>query len=486
MNQKILLFTIIFVCESLIKSAYDDGSAFTCPKLAVGTGERCLLTDSQCKVHYDSCTGLDQIKCTSNNILFSEPSSKCSMVDGACTKTERLCEEYSIVSNLGVLYKDLKASSDDKICVLKLDNTCTEEDKSAYGCSSTTEGICIQKIPIDGNNKIEPLKKCVESTTCSSELKKCGDHKDLDDCVSLSTSDNTKKRCFLSGSTCEAKNIKCEGYNDDVEDEDERDAEECAAIIPYIIESDNSINVDVYSECKLINKICQKVKKKCEDLDAATCANQVLDDSSKRCVFKSSCIEQFKTCALYNAQTTGKDQTGCEAIEEDSYHKCVFTSGNCENKKKCSDYDWNIGSCNLISLNNTHKCEHTGSECIEQYKECQLYTGNDRKKCESITPPEKNMRCILREDSQCVSVSWECEEYVGAGLNEYECINNYKPLDENNKCVFRNGACLGIPKYEYEYCSYYLGADPTICGSIKPKNKGENYSIKCSIVDGKC
>lgn len=155
MNKKLLLFTILFVCESLIKSAYGDCSAFTCSNLAVGTGQRCLLTDSQCKVHYDSCAGLQQAECTSNNILFSEPSSKCSMVNGVCTKTERPCEEYSIVSNLGVLCKNLKASSDDKICVLKLDNTCTEEDKSAYGC--TTEGTCTQKIPIDGNNKIEPL-----------------------------------------------------------------------------------------------------------------------------------------------------------------------------------------------------------------------------------------------------------------------------------------------------------------------------------------
>ena len=85
------------------------------------------------------------------------------MLNGRCClyKKERLCEEYSIVSNLGVLCKNLKASSDDKICVLKLDNTCTEEDKSAYGCSTTTEGTCTQKIPIDGNNKIEPLKKSV-------------------------------------------------------------------------------------------------------------------------------------------------------------------------------------------------------------------------------------------------------------------------------------------------------------------------------------
>ena len=491
MNKKLLLFTILFVCESLIKSAYDDCSAFTCSKLAVGTGERCLLTGSQCIVHYDSCTGLNQEKCTANNILFSEPSSKCSWANDACSKTDRPCEEYSIVSNLGVLCKNLKASSDDKICVLNgATSACTEQLKSAYGCSITTGGTCTDKIPIDVNNMIEPLKKCVGTTTCSSELKQCGDHTNLDNCVNLLTSDNTKKRCFLSGNTCEAKNIKCEAYNDDVEDEDARVGTDCAAITPYIIESDNTIKVDVDSKCVLAtDKKCKTVKKECTEIsDQTICVNHVLDDNKKRCVYKSnSCIEQFKTCAFYDAQTSGKNQPDCEAIEEDSSHKCVFTSGTCENKlKKCADYNSNSVSCNLISLNNTHKCEYTGTECIEQYKECQLYTGNDRKICESITPPEQNMRCILKEDSQCVSVPKECEEHTDD--NEYECINNYKPLDENYICSFNNAnnngqKCEKRLKFEYEYC--YLG-DSTNCASIKPKIKEEKYSIKCSLVNDKC
>ena len=494
MNKRLLLFTILFVCESLIKSAYDDCSAFTCSKLSVGTGEKCLLTNSQCEVHYDSCQSItDGTKCESN-ILSSEPYSKCTW-GTSCTKTNRLCEDYSTVSSLGVICKNLKTADDNtKICVLNgATSVCTQELKSVYGCSTSSEGTCTDKIPIDENNKIEPLKKCViKGSTCSPELKKCGDHTNLDNCISLLTSDNTntKKRCFLSGTTCAEKNIKCEGYNDDVENEEERDEDDCAAITPYIIQSDNTIKEDVYSKCVLdTDKKCKAVKKKCSEIsDPTICVNHVLDDNKKRCVYKSnSCIEQFKTCAFYDAQTSGKNQPDCEAIEEDSSHKCVFTSGTCENKlKKCADYNSNSVSCNLISLNNTHKCEHTGTECIEQYKECELYTGNNRKKCESITPPEQNMRCILKEDSQCVSVPRECEEHTDD--NEYECINNYKPLDENYICAFNNAndpgeKCEKRLKFVYEYC--YLG-DSTNCASIKPKSKGENYSIKCSLVDNKC
>ena len=494
MNRKLLLFTILFVCESLINSAYDDCSAFTCSKLKVETGEKCYLTGSKCQVHNDDCTKLTTQADCESNILFKELKSKCSW-DTTCKKADRKCADYSPVSSLGVVCKELKTTDDtSKICVLN-GNTCKEELKSEYGCSSTeNEANCKAQIPIDGNNKIEPLKKCVlKGTTCSSELKECEDHTELDDCVSLLTSDNTKKKCFLEEQAdnslkCKEKNIKCEGYNDDVKNENDRLSEDCAAIIPYI---DNS-NIDVDSKCELIDKKCKTVKKKCEEIsNPITCINHKLDDDKKRCVYKSGCIEQFKTCALYDAQTTGKDNTGCEAIEEDSSHKCVFTSSSkCENTlKKCVDYNSDSTSCNLISLNNTHKCAYVGSECIEQYKTCNLYTENDRIKCETIIPPEENMRCILKEDSKCESVPRDCEEHTED--NEYECINNYKPLDENYICVFNNAKesgkkCEKRLKYEYEYCSYYSGTDETICSSIIPKNKGEKYSIKCKIEDNKC
>ena len=495
MNRKLVLFTILFVCQSLIHSAYDDCSAFTCSNLKVETGEKCYLTGSKCQVHNDDCTKIESEEECNSNILFKELKYKCFWDGTSCTRVERKCEDYS--PSLGVACKDLKTADNTKICVLDgKTETCSEQLKSAYGCSSTdSEDSCKAQIPIDQNNKIEPLKKCVlKGNICSSELKECEDHKkELDDCVSLLTSDNTntKKRCFPSDNSCAEKNIKCEGYNDDVTNADNRSEANCKAITPYIIKSDDSIEKDEFSKCELIDKSCKTVKKLCSEItDPIICANHVLDDNKKRCVYKNSCIEQYKTCDLYNQYDANKDKTGCEAIEEDSSHKCIFISNKCENKlKECKDVTVSA-SCNLISLNNTHKCSYVDSECIEQYKTCNLYTGNDIIKCETIIPSEKNMRCILKDDNKCVSVPRECEEHTED--NEYECINNYKPLDENYICAFNKAKevgkkCVQRLKYEYEYC--YLGdEDKNTCESIKPKNNDENDSIKCSYdnTNGKC
>ena len=505
MNRKLLLFTILFVCQSLIHSAYDDCSAFTCSKLKVETGEKCYLTGSKCQVHKDDCTKIDSEEECNSNILFNELKYKCFWDETSCTRVDRKCADYS--PNLDVACKDLKTTDNTKICVLDGETeTCSEKLKSAYGCSSTdSEASCKAQIPIDENNKIEPLKKCVlTGTTCSSELKYCEDHTEIDDCVSLLTSDNTKKRCFLEqiddNYKCNEKYIKCEGY---IYDETKADNQEkCESITPFIIESNNLIE-DQHSKCVWESNKCTTVKKTCEDIILVTgetlnddrvdiCKTHAPSDALTQCYIKGTlCKTQYKTCKDYNdnVPVDKKKSEDCLDIVEDSSHKCVFTeeTKKCENKlKECDKDGTSAATCDLINLNDTHKCAYVGSECIEQYKNCNLYNGNDIVKCETIIPPEKNMRCILKDDSQCVSVPRECGEYTGKGINEYECINNYKPLDENYKCVFSNGACTKTLKIENEYC--YLG-DKDTCELIKPKkNKDDNYSIKCSYDEdnGKC
>ena len=97
--------------------------------------------------------------------------------------------------------------------------------------------------------------------------------------------------------------------------------------------------------------------------------------------------------------------------------------------------------CDSVRLNATYRClynesKSTDNKCVESinYDDCDKYKGNDILICKKIILPESNKRCILKNDKECVSVPKEFHEYKG--YNEYECINNYKPLDENYKCVF--------------------------------------------------
>ena len=268
MNRRLLLFfTILLISESLIKSAYNDCNAFSCSKLNVESGQKCELYNSKCTLLYNSCTGIGSDKCNENILLYNEPSFKCDYQEGECQKTERPCSEYPIVSSLGVTCKSLQVSNPEtKICVLT-GNNCEEKDKSAYGCSASDATDCGNQTPIDENNKVEPLKKCIKKNVCTSELKQCTDFKTGDICEKLSTSDLNTKRCFSSSDECLEKLIKCEAYSVDDSKTDDLNKEACEAIIPYnIIESDNSIEEDKHSKCTYdkTQKVCKKVKKECE------------------------------------------------------------------------------------------------------------------------------------------------------------------------------------------------------------------------------
>ena len=446
MNRKLLLFTILFICQNLINSAYDDCSAFTCSKLAPEPGLKCDLIQNQCQSHYEDCSTIDNEN-TCNSNLLKDLKLKCSWDASKtpkCQTIPRICSEYSSLMAYGVTCNSLAASATNKKCIL-VGGSCVEEE----GCTGDNTSCSTHK-PLLTTGDWDHLNKCeIDSEeSCSPAEKTCSDYILNDDdeyCESFKASDPNKKKCFLidgASKQCVDQYITCEAYNA----ETTKSQTGCEAVSPYIN--------DKHSKCHYDEEnMCSTIKKACEDItDPITCVEHTLDNNKKRCVYKglvTGCIEQFKTCALYNEHETSKNKDGCEAIEEDLTHKCVYTTtteggvstSTCENKSK--------------------------------YQPCTTYTGKDRKECESIIPSE-NMRCIFKDDSQCVSAPLECEQYTGN--DEYECVNNYKPLDENYKCVFR-GSCIKVLKFEYEYC--YLGNSDN-CATIQPKNKGENYSIKCS------
>ena len=75
-----------------------------------------------------------------------------------------------------------------------------------------------------------------------------------------------------------------------------------------------------------------------------------------------------------------------------------------------------------------------------------------------------------------MSVPKECDSYKGN--SEYECINNYKPLDENYKYVFRGETTIE---------SFYFQLDELKDGIFWCTIEiNEEKTIKCYINGFKC
>ena len=499
MKKNLLLVTIIFICEVLIYSANDECSVLSCSSLNADTGKKCFLTSTGCIASPECSSFTTEETCTSNAYTIQPLTSKCAWKSGQCSKVDIPCSEYSQVKVSGVICKDLKATSPMK-CYLKNANeeteACIEE-----GCSGANQEECEAHFPINDNGEVDNLKKCVfENNQCLTKFKECQDHESNDDCISLKASDPSTKKCILTTTNpieCKEEIIKCEGYT--YTSGTTNQETECEAITSKIEISDPHL------KCTWKNNQCITVKKECNDIEivndgetsinqdkANICISHVLDDQSKRCYIKENiCKEQYKTCKSYSDNVSNKNENDCKDIVEDSSSKCVLEGNNCVKKQRsCNDNDLTSATCNF-RLNDTHVCKYE-STCkeAENYITCSKYTGNDTEKCESIVPPESNMKCILKEDSRCTLITKECEEYIGN--KEDECINNYKPLDDNYECSFKlpengsNKQCLKWPKAKEGYCSDYRGSDKTICESIIPINKGETYSIKCYFENGKC
>ena len=499
MIKKFLIFAILLISQKLIICA-DECSVFSCSNLSPAeTGQTCTYTDPSCesKSIFTSCDGLSQTDCKSDNknIKLESPTQECywntEANDGAkCELKQLKCSDY-IDKAPPVECESLEASTG--YCITDTTTYCVEES----GCKTATTDCTNHKPLLDSNHRWDHSKKCVDPATaggnCDEKPKLCTEFTTGDDgdvCTKLSTSDNTKKKCFLeSDSSCDEQFVKCEYYTGD-------NSDACEAISNYIEDKDKY--KCEFDDKKTENK-CSKIRKECSDFDEdeEKCNNYKPEDPKKICFFTAKkgettkkCIELTKIptkCADLKDLADINDDTHCIAIKEDSYSECAWDTGKAECVKKPNECELDThdsSNCDHILINKTHECKYIEDSCVEvkYYSNCNLYTGTERAICEFINPPESNKRCILLNDKQCVSVPKECEDYEDD--SEYECINNYKPLDENYKCVFTGGRCTKVLKQK-EYC-YQGDESQTICEAIIPKNNGENYSIKCKFEDSKC
>ena len=70
----------------------------------------------------------------------------------------------------------------------------------------------------------------------------------------------------------------------------------------------------------------------------------------------------------------------------------------------------------IILENNAKRCFYYNNNCIEEYKSCNDYKGNDKNICESILIFDYNnkidvtKKCVYK-DNQCIKESKLCSEF---------------------------------------------------------------------------
>lgn len=444
----------------------DFKDSTSCIGFLPGTNKRCIFNKNKCETHYDKCEYITEEikdKCNSNipdPTKETDDKNKCYWEGSSCNAVERKCTEYADIKdilNFPKSCKDLVATSSKK-CILDESNNCIE---ALAGCNSYTgdlESECNDYKSIDLNNKVIPSNKCA-----------------------FDSSSNPK--CY------DLPLITCDAYNKLVTVPDKRVGTDCTKIIPYKDEQ-----IDEHSKCEFdTSQKCTNKEKKCSEIeDEIICRDHILEDTEKQCIFKNNqCLEQYKTCSLYNTKVTTKTKPECIAIQESAAKRCNFTDeGTCVSvdKEECNEYQSGEPEefCTKIKeANTTHRCAFINNQCIEQFKTCNSYVSQNnevlnREICESIIHTSPNKRCILKNDTTCVEKKKECSDYTGD--LETECITNYEPLDETNyKCAFKDNKCIEIPSYSY--CSQYIGKDKNICESI---NLSDSPTYKCSLVNERC
>lgn len=315
-------------------------------------------------------------------------------------------------------------------------------------------------------------KKCViEGEICTEVDKDCDDYETELICSSLKAGEN--KRCVVNSKNnkCEAHYSLCSGFTTGV------DKEKCEANIPY----------DYSTKCEWDNNACKDVYKKCNDYTSSTPSSgcrslETSDDDKKICIASTNgygCVEQFKTCELYNENTSSKTKSDCEAIRTfsngdfDDSKICSFSGNVCSTKdKSCENILTGDCCCEQFIPKDTDKiCIYDGSQCKEQYKTCELYnekvTSKSKEQCESIRVYSNgkfnNQKKCTFSGTKCETADKTCED-----IDEDNC-EYFQPTNTNIKCILKEDKC----KSQYKTCELYnLNVDDA------DKNSNECLSIR--------
>ena len=482
------------VCTEVYKTCddYDSSSSMTCSSLSAGDNKRCILNDNKCESHYNHCydftTGVDAAKCKAN--IPSSSNYKCVWNNNACIEVKKECNEYA--NTYYSSCTSLSTSSTDKVCVPTNDgkNYCKEQYKTweLYNTKETSKSKTGCEAIISYSKVCEYISS---TSTCQSRDKECKDFTEELSCTYFSPKD-TDKRCVYIDSQCKEQYKTCELYNSNVKEADKK-AADCEAIQIY-----KSYSIDDYSKCVYDEntKTCSTKKKECSDFTTeSTCNYYKPEDENKKCIFINNvCEEQYKTCEIYNAQST-KDPNTCNKIQPyetdsdnlDVYSKCRFEDSQCKRvSKSCSEINDSY-YCSYHEVDDDHICFYENNQCKEVYKSCSNYnkeTNKNEQGCKAVKDfyifgysgynygyIDYNYKCVY-EDSTCKKQKLtSCEDYE-TGQDEQYCTSIY--LNSYKSCTFKNNRC----EVKYTSCpgSYEIVTNE-VCQSITLRS---NY-YKCAL-----
>ena len=451
-------------CSTKDKSCEDISSIDGCYNFVPKDKDKiCIYSDRECKEQYKTCelyntkaTSKNQADCLSLKIYSDtdgdfDDSKICSYAGTTCSSRDKTCEDLEEEE-----CEDFKPKDRDMICILS-GGKCKSQYKTCelYNnkVSSKNENDCLSlKIYSDTDGDFDDSQICTYSSgTCSSRDKLCSDIKDESNCENFKPKD-TDLICIFDGGQCKSQYKTCELYNEKAETKSES---ECTALHIYI-----NGKFDTSSECVYdsVNQICSTSKKPCSSFTSSSCSSHIPNDSNKKCAFiNNACVEQYKTCELYDTYAANKNSQDCQNISPyrtgydslDNESRCVFTDSHCTRKSKdCSEISGST-TCIYHTLDDNNKrCIYDNGQCKEVYKSCSAYNFASNKNeagCKGITVYNYNgginynIKCIYEEETCQEKTLSECSDYE-SGMNEYYCRNI--PSKSYKKCVFENNKCL--------------------------------------------
>ena len=484
-----------YICKvgerSCSESIYKDKSNCNVLKPSDSNKYKCIYISSieDCREKYISCdlieTGGDENVCEYHSPLNNEGNDfdytkKCThntAITNAvkCKAEARKCKDYNSPITVPTELIDdefcqqLEVSENYYRCAYDGNGRCYEEYKNCENYTSykveTDRNNC-EEIVLENKNEKCVYDKKEDKCVTKKIYQNCGEYKGTDKqiCESILSSEN-KKYCILDkDSECIEKPINCsEAYTKD--------------------------------DCLYIAKP---------------------SDSNKRCVFGSkssagstsptgTCYEEFLRCEDYFEESSYGSQS-CRYIKLYNGQACKSISGGTNNINRCiskfktCEEATTKEECKLITKTGVSDperkvCDWYGNRCIENYKYCSDYRGdNTDNKCTRIKPYDASgnnidygFKCSYAESEVgCQKVRVECED----AKNPVECLsfNEYIKDKEKQHCVYYGDECTT----QYRQCEF---VDLDKVSSKCSTNIIEGYIInacapgsdsKCERKDNRC
>ena len=386
----------------------------------IGTNSKCVEVevDDYCKIDssgnciendnipdYNICTNFgERNKCKrvneGENCYFDNSLYECEVGDSSVENTKKCVLDF---------YK--------KNCIF-MDKTC--EDYSDDNCGNIATKNGVQCVKFDSSSHCQEI--AIDNYCEIKSDKTCGKKEGQ-------TWSDLQYECKLEDNKCQRREISCEEKESSKCDEALN--QNCRAIkYPYsastltckIVQLNSNCKIEEgeckdrannipayeecgftpdYSECKPIQKLCNKCSSSCSNCQVSTTGvtcSQISQDQCKEILIHPSCqVKEDGTCSL-KSQITGKT--------------CQFNS------------DSNI--CALVDSN----CVYNANTCTDN---------------ESNKPPSEK-KCDLIRDSECGTINKECSDLT----SEETCTNI-----NNNKCFWYSvsgsgyGSCLQYTTDDY-------------------------------------